>query len=325
MMNKIIFLIGTLIGSILSLHSQTYCVTVQKVSQTATSLTVQFFLTSTNGTVLNADATLYVIGGGSISGTALVAGNGNIGNGSSYLLNTYDQSANPLGTTFTYNGTAPGTATFSVSEPNGGGVYVPQKIPIDPGCNISPIVLPIELKSFTAEKVNNTTQLVWESLTEEGVSRFEIERSADGANYSKIGEIKATGNSHSLLKYDFIDNAPVFGVSYYRLKSVDFSGEFTYSKIASVKFDIPISAKIFPNPFSDILNLDIAVPFNVGIITVVIYDLSGRKMYSKSLNPTVDKMNLSLSTDEMQLSSAQYIVQIKQKDDVLWQQKITMQ
>jgi hypothetical protein len=58
------------------------------------------------------------------------------------------------------------------------------------------------------------------------------------------------GNSNEILEYQAVDQMPLLGVSYYRLKQTDFDGAYTYSKVMAVnrdeKLETPIS--VYPNP-----------------------------------------------------------------------------
>jgi hypothetical protein len=111
--------------------------------------------------------------------------------------------------------------------------------------------LPVELIDFYASKTENRTVMTnWLTGSELNSDYFEIERSADGYNFESIGEIKAAGNSSSLLTYQFEDKNPLNGVAYYRLKQVDFDGTFEYSDIKSIEIE-GNNALIYPNPVSD--------------------------------------------------------------------------
>ncbi|MES1220677.1 MAG: T9SS type A sorting domain-containing protein [Bacteroidota bacterium] len=93
--------------------------------------------------------------------------------------------------------------------------------------------LPLKLISFTAQRRAGTTYVHWISENEENVSHFEIERSNDGGRYSSIGTVAAR-NIMSQQLYDFEDHSSIQGVTYYRLKSIDIDGKFSYSKVVAV-------------------------------------------------------------------------------------------
>ncbi|OJJ15082.1 hypothetical protein BKI52_40155 [marine bacterium AO1-C] len=114
--------------------------------------------------------------------------------------------------------------------------------------------LPIELLRFKAyEKNNEEVQLDWITLSEIDNDYFTIERSSNGLKWNEIQRIKGAGNSKEILHYRYVDQYPLSGISYYRLKQTDLDGSFTYSKIESVniiqpKTTLKISySSIYPN------------------------------------------------------------------------------
>ncbi len=108
--------------------------------------------------------------------------------------------------------------------------------------------LPVRLVSFTGQQLEGQVQLKWQSSSEENTSHFEVERSADGKNFSPVLTKKAQGNSSSLVSYNAIDNSPLSGTSYYRLKMVDLDGTFEYSKLVAVNAEGTLQVLAYPNP-----------------------------------------------------------------------------
>lgn len=100
------------------------------------------------------------------------------------------------------------------------------------GCSV---ILPITLVSFTGKSLTNTTNLLeWTTSTEINNDYFTLERSSDAQNFSAIGIVNGAGNSNISLNYNFIDETPLQGVNYYRLKQTDFNGEYSYSNIIAL-------------------------------------------------------------------------------------------
>lgn len=107
-------------------------------------------------------------------------------------------------------------------------------------------VLSAELTEFTADTEGGKTKLNWHTASEENTSHFVIERSANGLSFEKIGETSAWGKSSD---YNFIDEAPLKGINYYRLTIVDLDGTFSYSKIISILHKGESGKlKVYPNP-----------------------------------------------------------------------------
>jgi endonuclease/exonuclease/phosphatase family metal-dependent hydrolase len=99
-------------------------------------------------------------------------------------------------------------------------------------------VLPVKISAFTASALNGKGNLLgWEVSQEVNVKLYEIERSADGTRFEKIGTVAQSG----LPKYNFTDVLPHSGENYYRLKIVDEDGRFEYSAIVRTKNIKPIA------------------------------------------------------------------------------------
>ena len=114
------------------------------------------------------------------------------------------------------------------------------------------VLLPVELSTFTAEYVpeNDVVDLFWSTESENNNDFFNVERSIDGVDYKKISTVKGAGNTDHQTQYFTIDEDPFTGVNYYRLKQVDFNGEFEYSDVVAVNIldDFYDLLSVFPNP-----------------------------------------------------------------------------
>lgn len=98
------------------------------------------------------------------------------------------------------------------------------------------LTLGVELLEFRLDEKNTSIDLNWITKTETNNSHFEIERSVDGIHFEKIGKIEGHGTINTEVSYIFKDRNPLSNVSYYRLKQVDFDGQFEYSDIVSIVF-----------------------------------------------------------------------------------------
>lgn len=110
--------------------------------------------------------------------------------------------------------------------------------------------LPVNLKTFKAvAENNNKIKIFWTTEYEKDNAYFDIERSADGVNFTSAGKVPGVNYNGRLTDYIFYDPHPIKGISYYRLKQVDVDGKFNYSPIERVKIsDTDNSFDIFPNP-----------------------------------------------------------------------------
>ncbi len=104
----------------------------------------------------------------------------------------------------------------------------------DDNCNLTPVVLPVELIDFNGE-ISDYNQLYWATASERNASHFEIEVSNDGKTWESIGSVAAAGNSTDLNSYSLSHMYPTMSINYYRLTQYDLDGAYvTYSKIVSL-------------------------------------------------------------------------------------------
>ncbi len=94
--------------------------------------------------------------------------------------------------------------------------------------------LPVELTQFNGIADGTVNRLNWTTASEINNSSFEVEKSSDGVNFLTCGSVMGAGNSMVTRQYSFIDASPFHITTYYRLKQIDFDGNYHYSSIASV-------------------------------------------------------------------------------------------
>jgi hypothetical protein len=155
-------------------------------------------------------------------------------------------------------------------------------------------VLPIEWLSIsvypTPYSHPKTAIIDWATATELNSSHFIIERSVDGLSFEDIGQVKAANKAST---YRFIDTNPIADVLYYRIRQVNFDGQFTYSKIVSVKMgNLDNKFTVYPNPMKD--HLMVNTNFE-GDYTIDLFDITGKLLQSHKAN----QLSLQLSTSDL--------------------------
>lgn len=130
--------------------------------------------------------------------------------------------------------------------------------------------LPVKLLEFYGESNNlNEINLYWSTATESDNKGFALERSRDGLDFEQIGFVNGSGTSTEKKMYNYTDEAPLSGVNYYRLKQVDFGGQFEYSDIIRIDNGEQKLLSVYPNPATEVLYLSDESSF-------VIYNSMGR-------------------------------------------------
>lgn len=134
--------------------------------------------------------------------------------------------------------------------------------------------LPVTLVSFTGKAVENTIALKWVTTEEINASHFEIQRSRDAKSFESIGNVEAKGESKAVINYTFVDQTPLPGTNYYRLKPIDLDGTYAFSKTISILFDAGIKINVYPNPVTDVLRIE----SSAGLQSVEIFNINGSKV-----------------------------------------------
>ncbi len=149
-------------------------------------------------------------------------------------------------------------------------------------------IVPVELKSFTAQPSENSVELKWSTATETNNKGFEIQRASSESfrntprqgEWEKIGFISGNGTSTQPHQYSYIDKSVSAGVYYYRLKQIDYDGSYKYSNEVEVNFSAPFKYELnqnYPNPFnpSTVIRYTLS---NGGKTTLKIYNLLGQEI-----------------------------------------------
>jgi photosystem II stability/assembly factor-like uncharacterized protein len=145
-------------------------------------------------------------------------------------------------------------------------------------------VMPVELISFVANKVDKKVVLNWKTATEINNSHFEVERKLKNQEWEKLGVVAGAGTITEYRNYFYEDDFSSFpynGTVLYRLKQVDFNGTFEYSEIVAIDVEyIPTEISIsqnYPNPFNPETIISYQLPFT-SKVTLKVYDLLGNEI-----------------------------------------------
>ncbi|MEJ7611723.1 MAG: T9SS type A sorting domain-containing protein [Ferruginibacter sp.] len=171
--------------------------------------------------------------------------------------------------------------------------------------------LPVTLLFFNARKYTATSSFLdWQTSQEVNSARFEVERSVDAVVFSRIGSVQAAGNSSIPVGYNFIDNNPVKGMNYYRLKQVDADGRFVYTPARSVRFDElnPGTVKYYPNPTNGILTIELSAANSNEVQVINIINVSGAVVNQLRIAPSA---GTNMQIDLSRYSKGTYFIQLR--------------
>lgn len=151
-----------------------------------------------------------------------------------------------------------------------------------PGCSG---VLPVNLKDFYAEPLENEVLLKWFVATEKNVAYYLLEKSTDGIYYSPLNTVYsiATNGGENNQAYFNYDHAPVIGINYYRLKHVEKDGSVETHKTIAVNFKNKTGSVIWVNQTVDVIKIGYEKkPLSK---TVKIFDITGRVVKEINIQP----------------------------------------
>jgi hypothetical protein len=168
---------------------------------------------------------------------------------------------------------------------------------------------PVKLSSFSVEVKDNTATLLWAVENQDAnSSHFEIERSANGKDFSQVAMVNATNNTKQ--SYSFTDNDPsLSGSVYYRLKMVDKDGQFAYSEIKTAQFaNTGFSVLVYPNPIQSVSKLRVNLD-KPQLIKVTITNSTGSTVQQFQINGQrgMNEKPINLST----VPAGSYMIRIQ--------------
>jgi subtilisin family serine protease len=145
--------------------------------------------------------------------------------------------------------------------------------------------VPVELTSFEASTDRNNVILKWSASTETNNESFRIERalveeSGKMPVYNEAGIIKGAGTTTEMTSYSFTDKNIEPGKYYYRLKQVDYSGDYSFSNVVEVDLTTPFEFALYqnyPNPFNPVTTIEYSLP-EKSDVQITIYSIIGDKV-----------------------------------------------
>jgi C1A family cysteine protease len=146
--------------------------------------------------------------------------------------------------------------------------------------------IPVELTSFSAVNKGNKIVLEWVTATETNNQQFEVYRgnieNEKSTDWMLIGFRESIGTTSEPTYYNFEDD--ITGINAkaleYRLKQIDFNGNFSYSEVISVSNLAPngfILEQNYPNPFNPSTHIKYAIA-NKQFVSIIVYDVIGNEI-----------------------------------------------
>ncbi|MCO6460150.1 MAG: hypothetical protein J5I59_02000 [Saprospiraceae bacterium] len=109
--------------------------------------------------------------------------------------------------------------------------------------NFSPFVvssdltaLPVQWLDIKAVRRDNRVMIQWNTADERDVRNYEVERRSVDGSFTTIGSVMPHNNT-VINTYSLVDERPVSGNNYYRVRQVDANGQYSYSRVVQISFE----------------------------------------------------------------------------------------
>jgi hypothetical protein len=159
----------------------------------------------------------------------------------------------------------------------------------------------ITLNYFKGNKQPNSNVLNWSVNCTSNRAVFEMQRSNNGISFATIGNITAS-YTRCLQPFDFADNNPQAGLSYYRIKISDIDGRVTYSTMILLQSKdfaagtMALLPTLVNKPLA-ILYIDAA---KAGPVQVNIMDANGRMVQAGKETVLAGQNQITLNFEQLQ-------------------------
>jgi Concanavalin A-like lectin/glucanases superfamily/Secretion system C-terminal sorting domain len=174
--------------------------------------------------------------------------------------------------------------------------------------NLCVVVLPLNFTKFTAVATANITTLQWAIDNFKDLEYFDIEKSIDAVQYSKIGTVQP----NSVNNYSFKELNNGDAKSYFRIKAVLKDGSVKYSEVRYISKQKNEDILIYPNPA--ISKLEIQVPQFYKYNRYEIIDAIGKVVLKNTINSIANNFDIKLS----QLPVGIYSLKLISREKVLF-------
>ncbi|MGG9964308.1 T9SS type A sorting domain-containing protein [Ferruginibacter sp. SUN106] len=172
------------------------------------------------------------------------------------------------------------------------------------------VIIPLAVKSISLEgdKIQGSNILKWINTNEVNVKGYELERSINGVQFTKIADVKAKGAATSNYEYPDKGLNPATPY-YYRLKMLNTDNSITYSNIVLIKASSDAyNIVMYPNPVTGVINVNFILDKQTRC-TVAIYNAEGKMVKSVS-PPLFERGNNYYSMPVKDLPAGEYIFTI---------------
>lgn len=183
-------------------------------------------------------------------------------------------------------------------------------------CSSCGVPLALDLISFDVFRNAKGVELKWTTANERNISHFTLEVAGEDGFFEHLSTVTPKGNGNVQTSYSYQDEQQRFGVTYYRLSEVDYSGNKVVLAVRTISVKNN-SFILYPNPTNSGASTKISYQPNNNNSTVEFYSPVGK------LVATID-MNTRSSFYEINLPKGQYIIRLTEDSKLISVEKLTV-
>jgi hypothetical protein len=174
-------------------------------------------------------------------------------------------------------------------------------------------ILPVKISNIRAFEKQNGVQIEWTAYSEENLNKYQIERSINGYTFTSVGDVIAR-NLLTESKYIFFDPAPLIGINFYRLKSIDMDGRSGFSSVVKINLNKNVKEiKVYPNPVTNGYVSFQSADLEKDNYSMMVFNSAGVQVFRQTFSHAGGAINQTMKLPDGTLPGI-YLLQLKNND-----------
>jgi hypothetical protein len=145
--------------------------------------------------------------------------------------------------------------------------------------------LPVTFTSVNAAQQGKNISVEWKVSNQNNIKQYNVERSTDGINFSKVSSMAAYGSNGNSATYNWVDMNPFAGNNFYRIRSIGIDGDIKESKIVMVKIEkVNPAITVYPNPVINGKATILFTDMEKGVYHLSLINRLGQTIFIRDIN-----------------------------------------
>ena len=172
--------------------------------------------------------------------------------------------------------------------------------------------LPVEMSNFEIVMDNDVAHILWETASETNNAGFEVYHKSANNSFEVIGWVPGAGTTSEMQRYAFKSGVLGPGRHVFRIKQIDFDGQFSWSNelVQQVRLDKPYFIRApYPNPYNPTTTLTLSVQKDQQV-TVELFNLLGQRISTSFNEFVLANTEYDVQINSPNLPSGRYLVRV---------------